>query len=125
MSENGQGKKSLVGEAFELIDDHLELASLEWEYEKAQSLRRLGGLAGVAVMVLSAFALLQVAAVYGLVHFGLSVGFACLALAGVYVAIAVFLFWKFGRRDPRAGEPFQGTRQELHYNLKWIRQFFS
>jgi uncharacterized membrane protein YqjE len=125
MSENGESQKSVTGEVLSLLEDHMELASLEWEYEKAQSMRRLGALAGAALLVVTAFAFLQVAIVQGLVAFGLSLPVASLVLAGVYGIAAAGLMATSGRRDPRAGEPFQGTRAEIKRNLRWIRQIFS
>jgi len=125
VSENGDPKKSAAGEVFSLLEDQIELASLEWTYEKKQSVRRIGALAAAALLVLTAFVMLQVTIVVGLVRVGLPVAGACLALAAVYAVVAGLLTWISGRRDPGAGVPFQGTRQELRHNLRWIRQLFS
>jgi uncharacterized membrane protein YqjE len=125
MSQNGESKKSITGEVLSLLEDHMELASLEWEYEKTQTKRRLGALAVIALLAMSAFAFLQIAIVYGLVALGLTFPLASLVLAGTYLIIAAILCSTMGKRDKRAGEPFQGTRQEIRRNIKWIRQIFS
>jgi uncharacterized membrane protein YqjE len=125
MSQNGESKKSITGEVLSLLEDHMELASLEWEYEKAQSKRRLGALAGIALLSVSAFAFLQIAIVAGLVALGLTLPIASLVLAGAYLILSAILFSTLGKRDKQAGEPFQGTRQEIRRNIKWIRQIFS
>src|SRR5262245_20597562 len=129
MSENGEtqthSRKSVIGEALELLEDQMELTSLEWQYETGQGVRRLLALAAAGVLGVIAFALLQVALVLGLVAVGLSIAQAALLLAAVYGIAAAVLYGKFGKRDKRAGGPFQGTRDEMRKNLQWIRQFFS
>ena len=125
MSDNGKQPKSLPGQFFALLEDQIDLASLEWQFEKKQSLKRLGALALALFLALAAFVLLQVAIVAGIVATGHSIWLSALILAGVYLVLAVALLWKFSRRDPRAGSPFQGTRQELRKNLKWIQQILS
>jgi uncharacterized membrane protein YqjE len=125
MSENGESKRSLTGEVLSLLEDHMELASLEWQYEKARSKRCLAALAGAALLIVTGFAFLQVAIVQGLVSLGLSLPIACVVLASVYGIAAGILISTMGRRDPRVGEPFQGTQQEIKRNLRWIRQIFA
>jgi uncharacterized membrane protein YqjE len=125
VSENGSGKKSIVGEVLELLDDQLELASLEWQYEKTNSLKRILAIVSGAMFAVSAFALLLVAAVLGLTGLGLSLIQSCLVLAVILGGFSAVLILRFSRRDPKVGAPFQGTRQEARKNLKWMRQLFS
>jgi uncharacterized membrane protein YqjE len=125
VAQNGQPKKSIVGEVLEMVEDQMELASLEWEYVKSRSARRIIALATAGLLSLSAFVFLQVALVQGLIALHLTLAQASLIVAGVYVAVAGALFAIFGRRDKRTGEPFQATREQIHKNLRWIRQLFS
>jgi len=125
MSENGKHHKSLPGQFFALLEDQLDLASLEWQFEKKQSLKRVGALALALFLALAAFVLVQVAIVAGIAATGRSIWLSALILGGVYLLLAILLLWKFSRRDPKVGSPFQGSRQELRKNLKWIQQIFS
>ncbi len=126
MSDNGgHPRKSVIGEFIGLLEDQMDLASLEWQYEKELNVRRLGALIAAAVLGFAAFIILQFALVMGIAALGVPVGWACVILAGVYILIAGLLLFKFARRDPRMGEPFQGTRQEIRKNLRWIEQLFS
>src|SRR5436190_18990936 len=125
MSENGESKKSVTGEVLSLIEDQMDLASLEWQYEKSQSLRRLVALGVAVLLAITSFAVLQIAMIAGLLSVGVSAVRACLILAVIYAIVTGLLVWRYGRRDPRAEKPFQASREELHKNLKWIRQIFS
>ncbi len=127
MSQNGHStepKRTVASDVIGLIEDHIELASLEWEYEKAQGVRRVVGLAVGAIAALCAFAFLQIAIVSALIRAGLPVWGAALALTVVYGGVAAGCFTKFCKRSNKAGEPFQGTRAEIRKNLRWIQQFF-
>jgi len=125
MSENGHPHKSLIGEFVALLEDQMDLAALEFGYEKKQHVRRLGAMIVALFLGLTAFVLLQVALVMGLVALGMPIGWSCLALGGAYVVIAGVLLGVYARRDPRLGEPFQGTREEFRKNLRWIETLFS
>jgi uncharacterized membrane protein YqjE len=129
MSENGhttptEPKRTFARDVFGLLEDHLELASLEWEYEKAQGIRRIIGLTIGAVAGLCAFIFLQVAIVTVLIRAGMPVWGAAVLLTGLYGVVAVICFKVFGKRPAKAGEPFQGTKTEIRKNLRWIQQFF-
>jgi len=125
MSENGEPKRSITKDVLALLEDQMELVSLEMGYEADQGVRRVAALVVAAFLGLTAFAVLQVAIVKGLEWAGLSLAQACVTLAAVYGGTAAGLIMKFGRRDKRAGEPFQGTREEIRKNLRWMRQFLS
>ena len=125
MSENGEPKRSVTGDVLSLLEDQVELASLELEYEMDQAVRRLGALVVGAFLGLTAFAILQIAIVSGLERLGLSLAQASLILAAVYGIVGATLIMKFGRRDKLAGAPFQGTLDEVRKNLRWIRKFLS
>jgi uncharacterized membrane protein YqjE len=115
----------LPGQFFALLEDQIDLASLEWQFEKSHSLKRIGALVFAVFLAFAAFVFIQVAIIAGIVATGRSIWLSALILAGVYLIIAILLLWKFGRRDPKAGSPFHGTRQEFRKNLKWIQQIFS
>jgi len=125
MAENGRPKRSLIGEALDILDDQVELASLELEYEATLGARRIAALAGIAILVVTGFALLQVAMIWGLMKLGLSVGISSLILAFLYGGGAALIYRVLVRRDPKVGGAFAGTREELHKNIRWIRHFFS
>ncbi len=117
--------RSFLGHVISLLRDHLALADLELKYEISQLQRRGLVLAIAGLFILIAFVLLQV----GLVAYGISLGYSlvkvCAVLAFGYGAVAAALVLFLGRRDPQAGEPFQGTRNELSKNLQWIQKLFS
>ena len=122
---NGSQKPSFVRNLIGLVEDHVELASLELNYAKQEGRRRLIGLAVGAVFALCAFLFLQVALMFGLMALGLTAGIACLILGGVYAAVALGVMAKYGRSDPETRDVFQGSRQELGRSLKWIEKHFS
>jgi len=125
MSENGQGtKKSFIGEALGLLEDQIELVALEWQYEKSHSLRRILAVVFGVLFAVAAFSMMLVAAVLGLVSLGLTTAQACLILGGILAVIAAILLLGFTQRDPQAGPPFQGSREEARKNIQWIRRFF-
>src|SRR5258707_812535 len=115
----------MTSQIFALIEDQMDLVALEWDYEKTQGLRRIGALVAAGVLGMAAFILIQVALVIGIAELGLKTVYACLVLAGLYGGLALLLIGKFSRRPSRVGMPFQGTREELKKNLKWIQQILS
>jgi len=125
MSENGHSRRSAIGEFISLLEDQMDLAALEGDYEKKHHLRRIGAVAAAAILGFVAFILLQVAIVMGIASFGIPLGWSCVVVASAYVVIGAMLLVKFARRDPRVGQPFQGTRTELRKNLRWIAELFS
>jgi uncharacterized membrane protein YqjE len=127
VNDNGQStkKKNVVGEVIGLVEDHLDLATLEWEYEKQQGARKLTAIAVAGVLILTAYVLVQFGLVHTLTRLGLSSDVACALLASVYVLLGGLILWQFARRDPRAGRPFQATCQEITKNLQWIQKLFS
>ena len=122
---NGQETPALLPQILNLIEDHIELAHLEYRYEKTQSWRQLGVGALTAFCALSAFLFIQVAAILGLVRAGVPLYAICLGLGVVYTVCGFIFYRRFGHRDPRAGEPFQGSREELTRSLQWIQHLLS
>src|SRR5262245_25047427 len=122
MSENGhttsETKKTVVSDVVGLIEDHIELASLEWQFEKEQGTRRLMAVGAGLILGLCAFGFLQIAILGGLVGLGMPLWGAAVSLAVVYGGIAGVCLWRFGHRPAQAGEPFQGTRAEIRKNLR-------
>jgi uncharacterized membrane protein YqjE len=118
-------KKSRLSEIIALLEDHLELLSLELRYERSQGARRLVAWGVAGALALCAFVFLQIALVRALVHAGFGTGWVCLGLGAAYVIAAAIVYRLWGRRDARAGAPFQSSREELSENLKWIRKIFS
>ncbi len=107
-----------------LLEDHFELAQLECRYEYEAGRRRLGWI-GLAVLCLSsAFALLQVTLIEGLRAAGLPLYAACLMLAVLWSVIGIGVYLRCTTRDPKAGEPFMGTRAEFKRSFQWIQTHF-
>jgi len=123
-TNGGNGGRSLVKETLNQISDHIELAALEWRYEKDQSLRTVAAIGAAVFLLFFAFALIQIALIRALMVAGLSLGLACMVLAAVYATSAVVIVMKFGKRDRRAGEPFAGTRREARETFQWIQKLF-
>ena len=108
-----------------LIEGHLQLAHLEFRYEHDQSRRRFWVLGLVILCGLWAFLFLHIALLIGLAKAGLPLYAICLFLGGVYAGAGALIYRRFGIRETRAGEPFQGSRDELNRSLKWIHQLLS
>ena len=64
--------------ALEILEDHMELAQLEFQYESEVGRRRFGMLLVSALCLISAFVFIQVAIVHGLMYLGLPLYGACL-----------------------------------------------
>jgi|GEM_PF-3104932 len=125
-TQRAQHPSSVLADLAGVLEDHVNLAALEAQYELEQARRRFL-VAGIALMLgLSAFLLGQVAIVDGLVAlFKWPVWVVCLLLMGVYGGAAAYIFNRYGARDPKAGTPFSGTRLELIETLQWIQKLFS
>jgi uncharacterized membrane protein YqjE len=118
-------KKTVVGEILDVLSDHLELAGLEARYESQTLARRFTAILVTAILAFGAFVMLQIAIIFGLAKVGIGIGWASLSLAAFYGVLGTVVFWKFGRRDPRGGGPFAGTRREVKESLQWIQKLFS
>lgn len=126
MSDNGTTRKrNIWQDVAAQVSDHVDLAALELRYETRQARRRLVAIGVMALLVLTGFILLQVAMLQAVMRAGFSLGLAALAVSGVYLLLAGLIFWKFGRRDPRACPPFEATQREINESLKWIQKLFS
>ena len=113
------------GRMLELLDNHLELAQVECQYESAVARRRLGVAALATLCLVSAFAFIQIVLTVALMSCGLPLYATCLVLALFWSIAGIVLYWMYGQRDARAGEPFEGTRQEMSRSLQWIRKHIS
>jgi len=118
-------KQTVISEVLDVLSDHVEILSLEWRYESRQAARRLAAVGIALVLSFTAFLLLQVALVYGLMAAGLNAGWASLLLAAIYMIAGAFAWQIFGRRDIRAGRPFEATRRQLPESKQWIQKLFS
>jgi len=125
---NGSTVSKITGtlnQVLDLVEDHIELAHLEYRYEKDESWRRLGIGALVSFCALSAFLFIQIAVILALRKAGLPLYAICLLFAALYAASAVWIHQRFNKRNPAAGEPFQGSREELTRSFQWIHRLLS
>ncbi len=107
-----------------LAKDHLELASLEWNFEKQKGWRRfLVGGAG-AILLVSSYIFFHVALCAALIKTGMTwinVGF---YLGTVYLLVGAGILWFCTRREPEVGIPMKGSREEIKRSLNWIEKRF-
>lgn len=123
---NGTDKEPTVfGELAGLVADHGELAALELRYESAQMMKRTVALAVGAAFAIAAFAIFELVVLHGLVRLGLSWLWASVTLCLANGASSWVIFKFVGRRDPRAGGMFEGSRREMKETLQWIQKRFS
>jgi len=124
---NGHPAKepSVLADVSAMIEDHLDLAALETHYELQQAGKRGFAFAVIFMLALAAFLLAQVAVVFGLAALGLSIWVSCLVIAALYALAAVGIYVRWGRRDPRVGPAFAGTRREVGETLRWVQKIFS
>ena len=115
----------ILNHVLELVEDHVELAHLEYRYERDQSWRRLAVGAITAVCVLGSCLFFQIALLLGLMKAGIPLYVLCLFFGVVYAGASALIYRRFGKRDPRLGESFQGTREEFTRSLQWIHRLFS
>ena len=108
-----------------MLEDHVELASLELRFARQELRRRTMFLFGAILGGVSAFVLLHVAGLSILSRLGVPLYIPCLMLTLAYAIIAQRAFRRAVWRDPRVGEYFQATSQELNKSLQWTRQLFS
>jgi uncharacterized membrane protein YqjE len=117
-------KLSAMEQVGAMLKAHLDLAKLESQFEMATLLKRAAAMAVAAVLGVTTYVLLQIAFVHGLIALGLPLWAACLIVSAVYAAGIAFLVFSVGKRDAKAGEPFQGTREEWQRSREWIRKRF-
>lgn len=124
---NGNETKSpgLIAEITRMFADQADLASLELHYESAQAAKRLAALFVAALFTLAGFAIVQAVLVQLLVATGLSGLVASVVLVVIDFVVAGLIFQYGGRRNPKAGSPFAGTRREAQETLAWIQKIFS
>jgi uncharacterized membrane protein YqjE len=109
----------------DLIEDHLDLAQLEWRYESETGRRRLGGLALAALSAFAALIMIHLMLIDLLHRWGMPLYGIGLLLAVLWSGVAWYAYQRFARRAPDVGTPFQATREELRNTLRWTRQNLS
>ena len=114
------GKSSLG-----LLQDHLELASLECAYEKKEGWRRLLSIGVGVILLISSFIYFQLALVGWFLRMGLSWDGIGLILGIFYFVAGILVIWLLGKRQEGVGTPFQGSLAELKRSLNWIEKRFS
>jgi len=107
-----------------LLKDHVELVSLELEYEKQEGWRRLLSLGAGVLLLFSSFAYLQAALIFWFLRAGLRWEGIGLLLGCAYLVLGMSVIWFFGRRRKGLGAPFQGSLAELRRSLRWIEKRF-
>jgi hypothetical protein len=118
-------KPSWIGRLLDLIQDHAQLAGLEWHFERNQTVQKMGRLAGAVFCAVMGWLFLQLLSILFLIHLGVPLYGICLIFMGIYFSASYGLFKKYSYRSPAWGVPFQGSREELSRSLHWIRQHFS
>lgn len=107
------------------VRDHIELFKLELAFEKRAARRRMISSALVAFFGLNAVIFAEILTFQALLMAGLGTAGAAGALLFASAAGAALSWFFIGRRDPRAGTPFEGTRAEVVRSAKWIRTILS
>ena len=107
-----------------LLERHAQLGLLEGQYEIVQAGKRAAALAACAVLAVTLYVLLHVAILAGLVALGLPLWAAALILMFVYAVAIGVIYAKVGRRDAKAGAPFEASRAEWKRSAEWIRKRF-
>lgn len=118
-------KHGIFADVAGVLEDHVNLAALESQYELELLAKRLVAFSAAFILALAAFLLAQVAVIYGLVAIGLPAWGACLLLVALYGVVAALIVTRWGTRNAKAGAPFSGTRRELVKTLQWIQKLSS
>jgi len=107
-----------------LINDHLELLSLELGQEKQEGGRRLLILAGGAFLLFSSFFYLQLALIGLFLRMGWRWEGIGLIFGIFYLVSGLLVIFLFGKRQAGLGAPFQGSLSELKRSFHWIEKRF-
>ena len=107
-----------------LLNDHRELAALEWAFEKQEGRRRFLGIGFGSVLLFSSFLFFQFPLIGWMTGRGWSLEAIGLILGGLYFVSGALIVWIFGRRRSGVGPPFQGSLIELTRSLHWIEKRF-
>jgi len=110
---------------FGLVEDHLELAKLEFRYEAAADKRRLRAVAGSWASGFLALLSIQAALMAALWRVGVALYWSGAGFGLMWSLVTIGVYRYGGIRDPKVGAPFEGTRAELRKSWKWIRQNIS
>ncbi len=104
----------------EVVEGHLELAELEWTYERKVLGRTLLGLGlGLFCLCLVVFCI-QLAAVGLLIRLGAHLELIGLIGVVVNLLLAVIFFKVLTRRKTDMKIPFEKTRSQLRRTIDWI-----
>jgi hypothetical protein len=112
-----KGKLSL-----DLLKDHLDLALLEWEFEKQEGRRRLLILGGSIILISSSYVYFQIALIGWFLKMGFSWGSLGLILGFLFLAVGLAMIRFFGKRQEGLGRPFQESRIEFIRSIHWIEK---
>lgn len=110
---------------FRLVEDHVELANLDIQYETCTARRTLMrmGVAALCFFMTSFFISGGIAMALTLA--GLSAPVACVAVGAVWGIAGGIVLYNRTPRDPRLGEPFSASKRELSKTLQWIQKRIS
>jgi Putative Actinobacterial Holin-X, holin superfamily III len=109
---------------FSLLRDHLELVSLEWQYERQRAWRRFLIKGSGAIFLATSYIFIHVALIGALLRWGMSVGMIGLCLSLFYFVLGSLMLGFFKKHDAEAEKPFQGTREEVKRSFNWIEKYF-
>lgn len=106
----------------DLMKDHLELASLEWGFEKKDGRRRLFAFGIGAILVASSAVYFQIAFVGWFLKMGFRWASIGLILGFSFLAAGLSVIRFLGKRQKGLGPPFHGSRTELMRSVQWIQK---
>ncbi len=107
-----------------LLQDHLDLAALEWVFEIQEGRRRFLSLGLGAVLLFTSFIYLQFPLVGWLITRGWSWERVGSVMGGIYFVSGALVVWFLGRRRKGVGPPFHVSLIELTRSLHWIEKRF-
>jgi len=105
--------------------DHVDLLQLEVQYEAQEAKRRFLFLVVCGVCVFFAVVMAQCWLIYGLHRAGVSLHWILGSLMAVWSGAGVYVYRRWALRESRAGEPFEGSRNEFKRSIQWIQGHFS
>jgi uncharacterized membrane protein YqjE len=109
---------------FGLAKDHLELAKLEWAFEREQWWRRFIARGVGAVFYLTGYVFSQIALMGWLIRRGMSIVGAGFMLGGLYLLLGLVVAKFCNDRDSIDGGPMRATRNEIARSFNWIEKHF-
>ena len=116
---------ALIGRLPRVLEDHFELLQLECRYESEEGKKRFLMLTLTGLCLVGCMAFLHMALMYALWRSGIPVYAICLGLAVFWGGVGTLIFYRFGRRNPRVGDPFDASRSEIKKSLQWMQKHLS